>query len=70
MKLKPPLWRTPKKNQKVKERESIYQYMPNIAHHQIQPELPQTPPGYWNIGFPDTQEIELINRQAQSLHKK
>ncbi|KAK7689198.1 hypothetical protein QCA50_007889 [Cerrena zonata] len=68
-KLTAPLWRTPRKKTR-KESETIQQYMPTISNHQIAEEMPQTPPGYWNIGFPDTQEIELINRQGQQLYHK
>ena len=29
-----------------------------------------TPPGYWNIGFPDTQEVGDINERAEEMHRK
>ena len=29
-----------------------------------------TPPGYWNIGFPDTQEVGDINERAEEMHNK
>ncbi|KAH9028408.1 hypothetical protein EDB84DRAFT_1498441 [Lactarius hengduanensis] len=29
-----------------------------------------TPPGYWNIGFPDTQAVEKINEQAAEIHRQ
>ena len=29
-----------------------------------------TPPGYWNIGFPDTQEVGDINERAQEMHRQ
>ena len=29
-----------------------------------------TPPGYWNIGFPDTQEVGDINEKAEAMHRK
>ncbi|KAF8960813.1 DNA repair protein endonuclease SAE2/CtIP C-terminus-domain-containing protein [Flammula alnicola] len=29
-----------------------------------------TPPGYWNIGFPDTQEVGDINEKAKEMHKR
>jgi len=27
-------------------------------------------PGYWNIGFPDTQEVGDINERAEVMHRK
>jgi hypothetical protein len=30
----------------------------------------QTPPGYWNIGFPDTQEAREINEKAEEMHRR
>ncbi|KAI0075794.1 hypothetical protein K474DRAFT_1698827 [Panus rudis PR-1116 ss-1] len=41
--------------------------------HQIDNLIPQTPPGYWNIDFPDTQQANAINKQAllrQQAQKK
>ncbi|KAK2463960.1 hypothetical protein APHAL10511_004011 [Amanita phalloides] len=29
-----------------------------------------TPPGYWDIGFPDTQEAAKINKKAEEMHHK
>jgi len=29
-----------------------------------------TPPGYWEIGFPDTQAVGNINEKAEQMHKK
>ncbi|KAF9007546.1 DNA repair protein endonuclease SAE2/CtIP C-terminus-domain-containing protein [Cyathus striatus] len=29
-----------------------------------------TPPNYWNIGFPDTQEVADINERANVMHRK
>ncbi|KAM6494591.1 hypothetical protein JOM56_009214 [Amanita muscaria] len=29
-----------------------------------------TPPGYWDIGFPSTQETEKINEKAKEMHRK
>ena len=34
------------------------------------PTAPATPPGYWDIGFPDTQAAADINRRAGALHEK
>ena len=29
-----------------------------------------TPPGYWDIGFPNTQAVVDINEQAKQMHKR
>ena len=29
-----------------------------------------TPPGYWDIGFPDTQAVGDINEKAKQMHKR
>ena len=29
-----------------------------------------TPPGYWDIGFPNTQAVGNINEKAKEMHKK
>ena len=29
-----------------------------------------TPPGYRNIGFPDTQEVGDIDKRAEEMHRK
>ncbi|KAF8609997.1 hypothetical protein BDV93DRAFT_601074 [Ceratobasidium sp. AG-I] len=39
-----------------------------ISRHRHKWAPASTPPGYWNIGFPDTQQVADINRQAGELH--
>ncbi|KAG6853758.1 hypothetical protein C0991_001588 [Blastosporella zonata] len=41
-----------------------------ISRHRHHWERAKTPPGYWNIGFPDTQETEEINDQAREMHRR
>jgi len=41
-----------------------------VSRHRAQWERPPTPPGYWNIGFPDTQAVEKINEQAAEMHRR
>ncbi|CAL1703858.1 unnamed protein product [Somion occarium] len=69
--LMPPPWRTPTKPKldKVNSQErSIQQHKHQISRHRNQWKIPQTPPGYWNIGFPDTQEAEIINKQKTCFY--
>ncbi|KAG6910336.1 hypothetical protein DXG01_011404 [Tephrocybe rancida] len=41
-----------------------------ISRHRHHWERPKTPPGYWNIGFPDTQEADDINERAKEMHRR
>ncbi|KAG6816605.1 hypothetical protein H0H87_004697 [Tephrocybe sp. NHM501043] len=41
-----------------------------ISRHRHHWDRAKTPPMYWNIGFPNTQETEEINEQAKKMHQK
>ncbi|PAV22350.1 DNA repair endonuclease SAE2 ctip carboxy-terminal [Pyrrhoderma noxium] len=41
-----------------------------ISRHRYKWSPPRTPPDYWNIGFPTTQEAEDINRRAEEMHEE
>ena len=41
-----------------------------VSRHRAQWERAPTPPGYWDIGFPDTQAVKKINEQAAELHRR
>lgn len=41
-----------------------------ISRHRHKWAPASTPPDYWNIGFPDTQQVEDINRRAGELHNQ
>ena len=74
-----PLWRTPTKRksphnhasendkENTDEQEEHKQLISRHRHHWHRP---KTPPGYWDIGFPDTQEVLDINRRAAEMHKR
>ncbi|KAI0084610.1 DNA repair protein endonuclease SAE2/CtIP C-terminus-domain-containing protein [Irpex rosettiformis] len=80
----PPLWRspptTPQKKRKYYAEESdeeatdkslnrdVNSRIQKISRHRRRWEAPKTPPGYWDIGFPDTQQTEEINRRAREMH--
>jgi len=40
-----------------------------ISRHRHQWTPPSTPPDYWKIGFPTTQEAAAINRRADDMHE-
>ncbi|KAG5644445.1 hypothetical protein DXG03_008540 [Asterophora parasitica] len=50
--------------------EEIASHRQAISRHRHHWERAKTPPGYWNIGFPDTQETEEINERAREMHRK
>jgi hypothetical protein len=41
-----------------------------VSRHRAQWERAPTPPGYWDIGFPDTQAVEKINERAAEQHRQ
>ncbi|CAE6414578.1 unnamed protein product [Rhizoctonia solani] len=41
-----------------------------ISRHRHKWVPASTPPDYWNIGFPDTQQVQEINRRAGELHNQ
>jgi len=41
-----------------------------VSRHRAQWERAPTPPGYWEIGFPDTQAVEKINEKAAEIHRQ
>lgn len=52
------------------ERSRISDHIHQISRHRQQWERPKTPPGYWNIGFPDTQQAAEINERARGMHQE
>lgn len=54
----------------VGQEERIAAHKQEISRHRQQWERASTPPGYWNIGFPDTQEADAINERAREMHER
>lgn len=50
--------------------EEMAEHKRQISRHRHRWEAPMTPPGYWDISFPDTQQVEDINVRAQQIHAK
>lgn len=42
----------------------------DISRHRYTWDRPKTPPAYWNIGFPSTQEAKEINAKAERMHQE
>lgn len=48
--------------------EELAHHVHEISRHRNRWEAPATPPGYWDINFPDTQEAAAINLRARDMH--
>ncbi|OBZ76376.1 hypothetical protein A0H81_03416 [Grifola frondosa] len=49
---------------------AIAQHKGAISRHRQQWTRASTPPGYWDIGFPDTQQVSDINESAREMHER
>ncbi|KAJ7456431.1 hypothetical protein FB451DRAFT_1407141 [Mycena latifolia] len=61
--LQPPLWRSPPNSPEKARLKAISRHRHNWARA-------STPPSYWHIGFPTTQEAENINEKAARMHSQ
>ncbi|KAI0319872.1 DNA repair protein endonuclease SAE2/CtIP C-terminus-domain-containing protein [Amylostereum chailletii] len=71
--LQPPAWRSPRKSpthHHHANNTSVDAHKQEISRHRAQWRRPPTPPGYWDIGFPDTQEASKINARAAEMHRE
>ncbi|KAL5534273.1 hypothetical protein ACEPAG_735 [Sanghuangporus baumii] len=72
--LAPPAWLSTSKEVMVSGCENHLQdrvassHKKRISRHRYQWSPAKTPPDYWNIGFPTTQEAAEINRRAAEIH--
>ncbi|KAJ7141512.1 DNA repair protein endonuclease SAE2/CtIP C-terminus-domain-containing protein [Mycena epipterygia] len=77
--LQAPLWRTPPSSPRgpnsclrtgsaQKESADITSHKQAISRHRHPWARGSTPPGYWTIGFPSTQEAADINEKAREMH--
>ncbi|PIL29177.1 hypothetical protein GSI_09226 [Ganoderma sinense ZZ0214-1] len=81
---KAPMWRSPESSPSKKpvrisfedggdvenETTAIKHHKNAISRHRQQWERAKTPPGYWNIGFPSTQEVAAMNAEAARMHER
>ncbi|KAJ6587206.1 hypothetical protein DFH09DRAFT_1142886 [Mycena vulgaris] len=79
--LQAPLWRTPPSSPGSKpcvrnsigcaqpESAEITAHKQAISRHRHQWAPTSTPPSYWSIGFPSTQEAKDINEKAREMHE-
>lgn len=45
----------------------IEDHQNRVSRHREVWRRPPTPPDYWKIGFPTTQDVEKVNRQADEM---
>ncbi|KAK7005792.1 hypothetical protein R3P38DRAFT_2556497 [Favolaschia claudopus] len=53
-----------------KQKAAIASHRNKISRHKHNWAPTSTPPSYWNIGFPDTQEVASINEKAREMHEQ
>ncbi|KAJ7187945.1 hypothetical protein C8R46DRAFT_1053135 [Mycena filopes] len=79
--LQAPLWRTPPGSPSGPKQcphigaartssADITSHKQAISRHRHHWERGKTPPSYWNIGFPDTQQAAKINEEAREMHQQ
>ncbi|KAJ7268682.1 DNA repair protein endonuclease SAE2/CtIP C-terminus-domain-containing protein [Mycena haematopus] len=78
--LQAPLWRTPPSSPheskpclqpgSAQESADITSHKQTISRHRHHWAPASTPPSYWSIGFPNTQEVGSINKQAREMHQQ
>jgi len=56
--------------ERFREQAGVSAHRQAVSRHRAQWERAPTPPGYWDIGFPDTQAVEKINERAAELHRQ
>ncbi|KDQ23475.1 hypothetical protein PLEOSDRAFT_1114448 [Pleurotus ostreatus PC15] len=79
----PPLWRSPESTPTAQRHrasssntspdsriKTIDRHKQAISRHRQQWVRGRTPPGYWNIGFPSTQEANDISNYAEDMHRR
>ena len=64
------LMRNEKRSQTDTALDHVESHKKAISRHRHAWARADTPPGYWDIGFPDTQAVGDINEKAKQMHKK
>ena len=70
----PPKWRSPPTSPAKRGGDgdiaAIEAHKQAISRHREHWPRAKTPPGYWNIGFPSTQEVAAMNAEAARMHER
>ncbi|WWC91750.1 uncharacterized protein L201_006697 [Kwoniella dendrophila CBS 6074] len=62
-----PKWRDETDQIEKEEGEAVREHQNMVSRHRETWIRPPTPPGYWKIGFPSTQDVEEQNQQADRM---
>jgi hypothetical protein len=52
------------------QQREIEQHRGEVSRHRARWARAETPPAYWAIAFPDTQQVEHINAEASGMHDR
>ncbi|PPQ82267.1 hypothetical protein CVT26_010065 [Gymnopilus dilepis] len=61
---------SPSTSRAARRLSDIESHKKTISRHRHTWARAATPPGYWEIGFPNTQEVGNINEKAEEMHKR
>ncbi|KAF7796799.1 hypothetical protein EIP86_007983 [Pleurotus ostreatoroseus] len=81
---RPPVWRSPPKTPTKRRVDELHDVTPSrsnneaakkahrqeISKHRQRWVAPSTPPKYWDIGFPSTQEVAKINEEGKERQER
>nr|KIR47424.1 hypothetical protein I312_03186 [Cryptococcus bacillisporus CA1280] len=65
-----PSWKDQEQLGEEDEEQAAREHLNKVSRHREDWVKPPTPPGYWQIGFPTTQEVEEQNRKADEMARE
>ncbi|KIR34128.1 hypothetical protein I352_03362 [Cryptococcus deuterogattii MMRL2647] len=65
-----PSWKDQEQLGGEDEEQAAREHLNKVSRHREDWVKPPTPPGYWQIGFPTTQEVEEQNRKADEMARE
>ncbi|WVR07639.1 hypothetical protein IAU60_004681 [Kwoniella sp. DSM 27419] len=63
-----PVWRDAKSAEDKDEGDAVREHQNKVSRHRETWVKPPTPPGYWQIGFPSTQDVAEQNERADQMN--
>ncbi|OXG15933.1 hypothetical protein C361_05378 [Cryptococcus neoformans Tu259-1] len=65
-----PTWKDQGQVEEEDGEQKMREHLNKVSRHREDWVKPPTPPGYWQIGFPTTQEVEEQNRKADEMARE
>lgn len=65
-----PTWKDQEQIEEENGEQAVREHLNKVSRHREDWVKPPTPPGYWKIGFPTTQEVEEQNRKADEMARE